>query len=77
MSADRSHLIFWAPAVFALVALFAAWIYYASRNRWLYKTPREGRLYRCAVCGRVYVEPLQVPMARCPHCARLNEGPAR
>lgn len=77
MSATHSNLIFWAPAVFALVTLFIAWIYYASRNRWTDKPLHDGRLYRCATCGRVYVEPRQVPMARCPHCARLNEVPVR
>ncbi len=72
-----SAAIFWAPVVFALVAIFSAWVYYASRKGWPEKPAPAGRLYRCAGCGRVYVEPRRVPMSRCPVCDRLNEAPAR
>lgn len=75
MSGPFSALVFWVPPVFALVALLGAWLYYATRK----SRPgtlhlHDGRLYRCAHCGRVYVEPRQVPMARCPHCDHLNEA---
>lgn len=74
---SASSLVFWLPPVFALVAIFGAWLYYASRKGWPDKSYHHGRLYRCAGCGRVYVEPRQVPMARCPHCDHLNEAPLR
>lgn len=74
MTGESYNLVFWVPPVFALVALFGAWIYYAAREDWPDKPHRQGRLYRCSTCGRVYVEPRQVPMARCPHCDRLNEA---
>ncbi|HMP77713.1 MAG TPA: hypothetical protein PKE12_15565 [Kiritimatiellia bacterium] len=77
MSGGTSIVILWGPPVFALVAVFGAWIYYATRKAPPEKPLHDGRLYRCAACGRVYVEPRQVPMARCPACDRLNDAPVR
>lgn len=77
MSAYAATWIFWVPPVFALVTLLIAWIYYASLKGWPYKTAQNGHLYRCAACGRVYVEPRRVPMSRCPACDHLNEAPDR
>lgn len=65
------------PVVFALVAIFGAWQYYSSRSMWPQKPVAEGRIYRCAQCGHVYVEARDVPMSRCPRCDRLNEAVRR
>ena len=65
------------PVVLALVALFAAWIYYGARRLWPQKPLAEGRIYRCAACGHVYVEGRDVPMSRCPRCDRINEAVRR
>ncbi len=72
-----SSLIFWVPPVFALVAILSAWLYYAARDEQTRKSYGQGQLYRCANCGRIYVEHRQVPMARCPGCDHLNEAPLR
>ncbi len=77
MNADWSTAALWVPPVFALVMIFGAWIYYATRKGLPDNPWSAGRLYRCASCGRIYVEPRQVPMSRCPDCDRLNEAPAR
>ncbi len=77
MTGASSALVFWVPPVFALVAILAAWLYYAAREEKTRKSYDPGRLYRCVNCGRLYVEPRQVPMARCPHCDHLNEAPLR
>ena len=62
------------PLVFALVAIFGAWVYYESRHVWPEKPLAEGRLYRCAACGHVHVEARDVPVSRCPRCDRLNDA---
>jgi len=65
------------PAVFALVGIFAAWIYYSSRRSWRADPLAEGRLYRCSACGHVYEEARDVPMSRCPRCDHFNEAVRR
>lgn len=76
MNGDPLDALLW-PPVFALVAIFAAWIYYEARARWPEKPLAEGRLYRCAACGHVYVESRDVPVSRCPRCDRLNDAVRR
>lgn len=69
--------VFVVPVVFALVGIFGAWIYYASRRSWHGSALGEGRLYRCSACGHVYEEARDVPTSRCPRCDRLNDAVRR
>ena len=46
---------FFIPVFFALVAVFACWLYYSLRLR--APVPlRRSRIYRCAGCGHVYAD---------------------
>jgi hypothetical protein len=65
------------PLVFALVALFAGWVYYAARRNARHVRTSHARIYRCSVCQHVYVDARDVPLARCPRCGCLNEAVKR
>ena len=59
---------------FNLLALLAGWLYYANRLLWPKPMAAPGKIYRCARCRHVYVDPRDVPMARCPQCHHFNEA---
>jgi hypothetical protein len=69
--------LFLLPLVFALVALFACWVYYAARRNARHIRTSQTRIYRCSVCQHVYVDARDVPLARCPRCGCLNEAVKR
>lgn len=76
-AASPEAVALWLPAVFALVAIFATWIYLEFRPGWPYQATQKGHACRCRACGRVYVEPRRVPLSRCPVCGEVNETPSR
>ena len=59
---------------FNLLALLLVGLYYASRLLWPKPMAAPGKIYRCTKCKHVYVEPRDVPMARCPQCDHFNEA---
>ena len=58
----------------ALVVLFTCWLYYAFKQRATEERRTHNRIYRCASCGHVYLDALDLPMASCPRCAHMNES---
>lgn len=70
-------MLIFVPFLFSLVALFAAAVYYAARRSALRVRKSGSRIYRCAACDHVYVDARDVPLARCPRCACLNEAVKR
>lgn len=62
---------------FNLLALVLIGLYYANRMLWPRPMNVPGRIYRCARCKHVYVDPRDVPMSRCPQCDRFNEAVRR
>lgn len=70
------HLIL-VPFVFTLLALFGVALYYAAFRPVTARRRARGRIYRCASCAHVYVFERDVPLARCPRCACLNEAVKR
>jgi hypothetical protein len=69
--------LFVLPLVFALVGLFACWVYYGARRNARHARAVHTRIYRCSVCQHVYVDARDVPLARCPRCGCLNEAVKR
>ncbi|HAL91915.1 MAG TPA: hypothetical protein DCM68_02685, partial [Verrucomicrobia bacterium] len=65
----------WVFLVANLSVVFAATLYYAVRRyRW---TPRHRAapfIFRCSVCGHVYLDRRNVPMAECGKCGTMNES---
>ena len=58
-----------------LSVVFAATVYYSVRGRW--RLPRRRAapfIFRCAVCGHVYLDRRNVPMAECGRCGTMNEN---
>ena len=70
-------LLIFLPFLFTLVLLFAAALYYAARRTAPVVRAARTRIYRCTVCGHVYVDARDVPLARCPKCSCLNEAVKR
>ncbi len=62
------------PLAAGLAVIFLLWGYYGVRfpGGRLGAAGRE-EIYRCAVCGRVYVAPGKSKIAHCPRCGSLNE----
>lgn len=65
--------------VFLLIAnlsmVFAATLYYSVRG--YRRTPRRRAapfIFRCSVCGHVYLDHRNVPMAECEKCGNMNEN---
>ena len=77
MSAGRLILSLWAPCLFSLVTVLAAWIYYSVRGHGEPSRAPGGRIFRCAGCGKVYGESRDRPFAGCPRCGRFNEAVKR
>ena len=65
-------------AVFLIANLsmvFAATLYYSLRG--YRRMPRRRAapfIFRCAVCGHVYLDRRNVPMAECNKCGNMNEN---
>ena len=58
-----------------LSMVFAATLYYSVR--WYRRLPRHRAapfIFRCAVCGHVYMDRRNVPMAECEKCGAMNEN---
>lgn len=58
-----------------LAMVFGTTLYYAVRRR--RRTPRRHAapfIFRCAVCGHVYLDHRNVPMAECGKCGAMNES---
>ena len=58
-----------------LSMVFAATLYYSVR--WYRRMPRRRAapfIFRCAVCGHVYLDRRNVPMAECNKCGNMNEN---
>lgn len=58
-----------------LAAVFAATLYYSVRGR--RRMPRRRAtpfIFRCSVCGHVYMDRRNVPMAECGKCGAMNEN---
>lgn len=58
-----------------LSMVFAATLYYSVR--WYQRLPRHHTapfIFRCSVCGHVYLDHRNVPMAECQKCGKLNEN---
>ena len=66
-------VFFFTPVFFALVAVFACWLYYSLRLR-TPAAPRRSRIYRCADCGHVYADYRERPLCRCAKCGAMNEA---
>ena len=62
-------------AVFDNLALiFAATLYYFMRRfRWTPRPRAAPYVFRCSVCGHVYLDRRNVPMAACGQCGNMNE----
>lgn len=58
-----------------LSLVFAAALYYAVRQIRRWPRPRATpNIFRCSVCGHVYLERRDVPMAVCGKCGSMNEN---
>ena len=58
-----------------LSMVFAATLYYSVR--WYRRMPRHRAapfIFRCTVCGHVYLDHRNVPMAECEKCGNMNEN---
>ena len=58
-----------------LSVVFAATLYYAVRR--YRRRPRRRAapfIFRCSVCGHVYVDRRNVPMSECGKCGAMNEN---
>ena len=58
-----------------LAMVFALAVFYAvRRHRWLPRRRAAPFIFRCAVCGHVYLDRRNVPMAECEKCGAMNES---
>ena len=58
-----------------LSMVFGATLYYSVR--WYRRMPRHRAapfIFRCSVCGHVYMDRRNVPMAECGKCGAMNES---
>ena len=58
-----------------LSMVFAATLYYSVRG--YRRMPRHRAapfIFRCSVCGHVYMDRRNVPMAECERCGNMNEN---
>ncbi len=62
------------PLLMNLAVIALCELYYGWRCRGVHREIRAaGRIYRCARCGRVYIDTRDVPLARCARCGCLND----
>lgn len=76
MQVSLEHMIL-VPFLITLLALFAFALYYALFRPAVGRPRTRARIYRCSACAHVYVYERDVPLARCPRCACLNEAVKR
>ena len=58
-----------------LFLVFLVALYYAVRQFRRWPRPRATpNIFRCTVCGHVYLEHRDVPMAVCEKCGSMNEN---
>ncbi|HPT15951.1 MAG TPA: hypothetical protein PK388_01570 [Kiritimatiellia bacterium] len=58
-----------------LSVVFAATLYYSVRRyRRMPRRRAAPLIFRCSVCGHVYVDRRNVPMAECEKCGAMNEN---
>ncbi len=58
-----------------LAVVFAATLYYAIRQyRWVPRRHAAPVIFRCSVCGHVYLDRRNVPMSECGKCGNMNES---
>ena len=58
-----------------LSMVFGATLYYSVQ--WHGRLPRHRAapfIFRCSVCGHVYMDRRNVPMAECEKCGNMNEN---
>ncbi|MDD2240809.1 MAG: hypothetical protein PHO14_05670 [Kiritimatiellae bacterium] len=66
----------WVVVVLAihLAVILGAGVYYALRRvRWVPRHRAAPFIFRCSVCGHVYLDRRNVPMAECGKCGNMNE----
>jgi hypothetical protein len=58
-----------------LAVVFAATLFYAVRRvRWTARRRAAPFIFRCSVCGHVYLDRRNVPMSECEKCGNMNES---
>ena len=58
-----------------LSVVFAATLYYSVRRyRRMPRRRAAPLIFRCSVCGHVYVDRRNVPMSECGKCGAMNES---
>ncbi|MDY0145975.1 MAG: hypothetical protein RBS84_08335 [Kiritimatiellia bacterium] len=70
-------LVDWYVTVLAahLAVILGAGVYYALRRvRWTRRHRAAPFIFRCSVCGHVYLDRRNVPMAECGKCGNMNES---
>lgn len=58
-------------AFLGLVSFVA--LYSSHRARRFAPTQSEDQIFRCADCGAVYTDDMDVDLSRCPQCGRMND----
>lgn len=72
LSAPHWHL---AVLIVHLSLVLAVTVYYAVRRyRWTPRSRAAPTVFRCAVCGHVYLDRRNVPMSECEKCGNMNES---
>lgn len=58
-----------------LLPVFGIGMYYSIRRYWrLPRNTAHTSIFRCTMCGHVYIENRNVPMAECGRCGHMNES---
>ncbi|HOU22193.1 MAG: hypothetical protein KBC66_02165 [Kiritimatiellae bacterium] len=58
-----------------LAMVFGLTLYYSVRRyRWMPRHRAPPFIFRCSVCGHVYLDRRNVPMAECSNCGNMNEN---
>lgn len=58
-----------------MAVLFLLALYYSvRRHRRVRRRKTTPFIFRCAICGHVYFDRRNVPMAECPKCGNMNEN---
>ncbi len=56
------------------VVFGATLVYDVRRIRWMPRRHATPFIFRCSVCGHVYLDRRNVPMAECDKCGNMNES---
>lgn len=57
-------------AILLVLSIF----YVVRRLRWTPRRRATPFIFRCSVCGHVYLDRRNVPMAECAKCGNMNES---